>query len=664
MNNANNNEMLNVSGSISGNYGLTINDANSNPIILSGANTYSGTTDVASGALAVNGSLAPSSSVTVAAGASLTGSGNVGATTVNSGGKILGGYNNIGSLTLASLAFAGSSNIFGALGNSTTSPAPIIVNGALTTSASTIFVNLTGTLPTVSGTYPFLQYGTLGGSGSASFQLAAASRAYALTNVTGATNYLGVTYTAGLYPIWTGSNSTAFVGGTNWKLSTNGSPTEYMNLDNVVFDDSASSTTVNVNQNVTPTSTTFNNSTLSYTLTGANGIMGAGSLTKNGTAGLLTIANTNGYTGGTFINGGTLAAASIGNSGVASALGAGTGITLNGGVLAITNNNAGNSAMATNRAIAIGASGGSLAIVGTSSGGFTSNGTISGSNALALTGTGLFTIPVYNNAFTGGFIVNAGTLAFGNTNNNVGQSYLGSGPLVVNSGAVAYADNVNSLGYTNNGSLYGAVVSSVTLNAGILVASTGAGNTKSRLPNTSMTAGTISGIDGTSEFDPANSGGTMMVTVNPSTLTSVINVGKLGLLSNVSFNVSQGSTASGVDLRVTSALNKYINVSSVTKSGPGEMVLSGTSSYDGGTNVVGGTLIVTNIGGIADGTSLNVGDPSLLSLLPAPIVPAPPASGYPAAAAVSPVPEPGTLALLAAAAIAAGCGAWRRRKSR
>ena len=128
-------------------------------------------------------------------------------------------------------------------------------------------------------------------------------------------------------------------------------------------------------------------------------------------------------------------------------------------------------------------------------------------------------------------------------------------------------------------------------------------------------------------------------------------MGFLGLLSNVNFNVSQGSTASGVDLLVSSSLIFYNNVSSITKSGPGEMVLSGTSSYTGGTNVNDGTLIVTNSGGIADGTSLNVGDPSLLSLLPAPAVPA---------AAVLPVPEPGTLALMAVAAIA-GLGFWRRR---
>ncbi len=377
----------------------------------------------------------------------------------------------------------------------------------------------------------------------------------------------------------------------------------------------------------------------------------------------MTIANTNSYTGGTFINGGTLAANSIGNSGVASALGAGTAITLNGGALAITNNTAGNSAMATNRAIAIGASGGSMAVVGTSTGGITSNGAISGSNPLVLTGTGLFTVPVYNNAFTGGFVVNGGTLAFGNTNNNVNQSYLGSGPLVVNSGAVAFADNVNSMGYVNPGgtNIWGAVVSSVTLTGGTLVQADNNAVNKGRLPNTTMTGATITGLGlgSNSEFDPADTSGTMTVTVNPSNTTSTISVAILGLLSNVNFDVSQGSTATGVDLLVTSDLNYYNNVSSVTKSGPGEMVLSGTSSYTGGTNVIGGTLIVTNNEGIADGTSLNVGDPSYFTA----IAPAAAVHGQ-SPAAVTAVPEPGTLLLLlAAVASAAACLRGRRRRA-
>jgi hypothetical protein len=75
----------------------------------------------------------------------------------------------------------------------------------------------------------------------------------------------------------------------------------------------------------------------------------------------------------------------------------------------------------------------------------------------------------------------------------------------------------------------------------------------------------------------------------------------------------------------------------------------------GGTTVLNGTLIATNNEAIADGSSLAVGDPSLLGLLPSAPVAAPVAS-----AAVAPVPEPGTLVLLAASAIA-GIGFWRKK---
>jgi autotransporter-associated beta strand protein len=94
-------------------------------------------------------------------------------------------------------------------------------------------------------------------------------------------------------------------------------------------------------------------------------------------------------------------------------------------------------------------------------------------------------------------------------------------------------------------------------------------------------------------------------------------------------------------------------------SGSGTLVLTGTNAYTGGTTVTGdGTLIVTNNEAIADGTSLAVGDPSLLALLPAAGVPAPVA-----AATVTAVPEPGTLALLSVGAMAAGWSIRRQRKS-
>jgi autotransporter-associated beta strand protein len=283
------------------------------PLVLTAANSYTGPTKVNGGTLDVNGSLAASSTVTVASGATLAGSGNVaGPTIVNAGGNVMGGYNNVGSLTLASLTFAGttagSGNLYGAISPSTTNSTSIIVGGALTTASSNTTININiASRPAVSGVYPFLQYGSLPGtSGTAAFQLPTPTRAVSLVS-TG--NTLAVAFDALAYPIWTGTGSInhSFSGGNNWKLASDGSTTDYRNLDAVVFDDTAGSPTVNVTQSgLTPYSTTFNNSSMNYTLTGSFGIGGSGSLTKNG-SGLLTIANTNTYSGGTYINGGTVA---------------------------------------------------------------------------------------------------------------------------------------------------------------------------------------------------------------------------------------------------------------------------------------------------------------------------------------------------------------------
>ena len=68
------------------------------------------------------------------------------------------------------------------------------------------------------------------------------------------------------------------------------------------------------------------------------------------------------------------------------------------------------------------------------------------------------------------------------------------------------------------------------------------------------------------------------------------------------------------------------------------MVLSGTNTYRGGTIVGAGTLIATNSEALPDGSSLIVGNASFFPSY-APVIPA---------AAALPVPEPGTMALLAA----------------
>ena len=90
---------------------------------------------------------------------------------------------------------------------------------------------------------------------------------------------------------------------------------------------------------------------------------------------------------------------------------------------------------------------------------------------------------------------------------------------------------------------------------------------------------------------------------------------------------------------------------SLTISGPGALILSGSDNYGGGTIVDAGTLIATNSNAILDGTSLTVGaggafifDPTMsgVSYQTA-------SGGAMSHEMVSTVPEPGTIALLVAA---------------
>jgi autotransporter-associated beta strand protein len=93
------------------------------------------------------------------------------------------------------------------------------------------------------------------------------------------------------------------------------------------------------------------------------------------------------------------------------------------------------------------------------------------------------------------------------------------------------------------------------------------------------------------------------------------------------------------------------------KAGPGTLILSGSDSYTGGTYVNSGTLIVAGGSALPNGTSLTVGAGATLIFGPS-------AAGSPVtdAAAVIAVPEPGTIALLIAAA--AMLAMYRRRRSK
>ncbi len=92
---------------------------------------------------------------------------------------------------------------------------------------------------------------------------------------------------------------------------------------------------------------------------------------------------------------------------------------------------------------------------------------------------------------------------------------------------------------------------------------------------------------------------------------------------------------------------------SLMKVGTGTLVLTGTNTYGGGTFVEGGRLIVTSNEGLADGSSLTVGNPTLLALfggvLPANRVGA--GGNSAEAGTTNAVPEPSAPALAAAGVI-------------
>ncbi len=96
----------------------------------------------------------------------------------------------------------------------------------------------------------------------------------------------------------------------------------------------------------------------------------------------------------------------------------------------------------------------------------------------------------------------------------------------------------------------------------------------------------------------------------------------------------------------------------LVKENTGTLELSGSNSYSGGTYVEGGTLIVTNAYGLADGSNLYVDTGDELSKFGTLVSAASPSVSP---GSVTAVPEPGTLVLLSAVAVAL-CFARRRRK--
>jgi autotransporter-associated beta strand protein len=413
--------------------------------------------------------------------------------------------------------------------------------------------------------------------------------------------HLTVTGNAGSL-VWSGTNGSAWDVSvtTNWL---NGSATDkFYNLDFVRFDDTSTNGNVSITGTVQPATVLVTNNLLDYTIGG--GVLGGiASLTKSG-SGTLILNSSNSFTGGTFVNGGTL---QLTNNFYAGGVGA---ITLNGGTLYL--NGVGTAATI----LSIGTN--MLQTSGQPYAGFNLQGT--GVLNLNVGGGGVFSPTGDWNGFsgtinflTGNWIRELNTVSFGSSN------------AVWNFGS-------NGGLYNKNGG--------ATISLGALFGGTGAGLQGASTATASLTTYVVGGINTNSVFSGTISDGAAAATAlgfnGPGTLTltgsntfsgnTTVNAGALIVNNTAGSGTGTGvvTVNSGATLAGTGAIGGIVSVTpggilAPGGSSPGLLTLNSDLSLDDasvlqfqlGTNsdqisvagdlTLGGTLNISDAGGFGPG---------------------------------------------------------------
>ncbi len=499
-------------------------------VSLSGTNTYTGTTVVSNGTLAI-----------------VTGS------TPNTNGSVTVDGTS-GSSTLAmQVSSPGQSWYVSSLGFSNGTPSATFAFGSLAPSTSTASLQVSGNVsltatPSVTisgtaianGTYPLIKYsgtfsGALPGSVSVPGYISAASLTNNAATKTISLVVTGSTYNPALY--WGVGNGVWDINTTtNWKQFS--SAAKYQDGQAVVFDDSASGPspiTVTLNTIVNPLSITANNSSNQYTIGGSGSIAGSAAVTllNNGS---FALAGKNTYTGGTVVgststldinNGGNATSSAIGtgtltlNAGATIDNTSGSNVTLapsipetwNGGFTyagSSTNFNTGTGAATMNADVPITVNSNNLTIGGS----ITDNGL---NYALSKKGNGSLTLAVAN-SFNGGFNVSSGLVNIGD------PGALGTGTIKFSGGSI---DNVTgaplimnlALSYVWGGSFSFLGSADLNLNVGLVSIPNGLGSiTVNIVSNTLTTIGDIQN-NNTSVIKTGN--GTWAMTGGGSSLQSL-----------------------------------------------------------------------------------------------------------------------------------------------
>jgi len=613
--------------------GGTLTSSNSGTLTLTGANTYGGLTTVNSGTLEIQGS-AGSGPITVANSATLG--------VTETGPQITPSTLTVGTSASAGLQF---NNV-----SSAVTP-PIAVTGAVSVPAgSPININVTGGTFLIGQHYPLLSFsGTPPG-----VNLQSLVGAVGNLSTNGNTIQLNIT---SLAFVWSGLNNADWDISTpnNWKV--NGVAQTFANGGSAVFDDTVPSANTNVilNTPVSPGSVTVSSSAKTYSITasGANLIGGTGGLTKNGNSTLTLSGGVNTYSGATTINGGVVSVGTLASGGTASDIGAANNtaasLVLNGGTLQYTGAGA-----TSDHLFTLGTGGGTLDDEGgtltlTSSGAIALSGaashalTLTGSdpsgdtlaalladygvgNSSSLTKDGAGTwILTANNSYSGGTVVNNGTLVIGT--GGAGGS-LGSGNILDNSSLDFNVSSTITNGtitgtgsLTNDGSgtlvmpgnnVYsgGTTINNGTVQVGIggvtgqLNASAPVTDNGTLIVNSTGNS-TLSGIiSGTGNLIKRGSGLLTLLGANTYTGWTFVDSGAQLQLwqGNTGANVSSAITNNGslLLLRQDNGVAVYTGPISgtgkllveVSNGNNGDSTLTGSNTYTGGTFILGGGLIL------------------------------------------------------------------------
>jgi autotransporter-associated beta strand protein len=311
-----------LSGTITNGAGtMALTKTGSAALTLTGANSYTGATQVDGGTLNVGVGALNGTSVSVANGATFRAFGAVSGS-INAPISAVGGGTVVArpeaagvTLSVPSLDLAAGSTFLietGTLGNPTTAA----LSAATFTPAAGSVIKVVGASLSA-GTFPALTYSALGGAGFGGLSLSLPFRvAGSLVNNPGSVD---VQINGSSKPVWAATvngdwdiDSTGIgnQGTANWSATSG--PSTYVESttlgnDSVIFDDTAAATAVNITTAVTPGGITFSNATKNYVFTGIGRITGTSSILKSG-PGVVTLANTgvNDFNGGIQITDGVI----------------------------------------------------------------------------------------------------------------------------------------------------------------------------------------------------------------------------------------------------------------------------------------------------------------------------------------------------------------------